>query len=61
MDTFVVRMHLSSGAPKKITYATYLGAANDDWGLGVATDTGGHAFARAARTAAASSMPLWRN
>ena len=44
MDVFVARMHLASGAPNKVTYATYLGGANDDFGLGVATDTGGHAF-----------------
>ncbi len=43
-DAFVARLHLSSGAPNKVTYATFLGDANDDWALGIATDTGGHAF-----------------
>lgn len=45
-DVFVARMHLgaNSTAPDKVTYATYLGAANEDWGGGVATDTGGHAY-----------------
>lgn len=45
-DVFVARMHLgaTSTAPDKVTYATYLGAANEDWGGAVATDTGGHAY-----------------
>ncbi len=43
-DVFVARMHLQSAAQDKVTYATYLGGAYEDWGYGVATDTGGHAF-----------------
>ncbi|MGE5602094.1 MAG: hypothetical protein ACM30E_03525, partial [Nitrososphaerales archaeon] len=43
-DVFVARLHMASSASNKVTYAACLGAANDDWGLGVATDTGGHAF-----------------
>jgi len=48
-DVFVARLHLASSEPNKITYATYLGAANDDWGYGIATDTGGHAFVTGSR------------
>jgi hypothetical protein len=43
-DLYIARLHLQSAAPDKVTYATYLGAANEDWDFGVATDTGGHAF-----------------
>ena len=37
-------MHMASSTSNKVTYATCLGDASDDWGLGVAIDTGGHAF-----------------
>lgn len=43
-DQFVVRMHLSSSNPAKLTYSTYLGGAYDDYGFGVATDTASNAF-----------------
>ena len=43
-DLFVARLHLSSSDPAKLTYSTYLGGADDDYGFGVATDTGGNAF-----------------
>ncbi len=43
-DAFVARLHLLSGEPDKVTYATYLGTVDDDAAYGVATDTGGHAF-----------------
>ncbi len=33
MDVFVARMHLASTSPNKVTYATYLGGANDELGL----------------------------
>lgn len=44
LDLFVARMHLGSSAPNKVTYATYLGAGNEDWAYSAATDTGTQAF-----------------
>jgi hypothetical protein len=44
-DAFVARMRWNSAAADKLTYATLLGGSGDDFGYGVATDTGGHAFA----------------
>jgi hypothetical protein len=43
-DAFVARMHLSSAAVDRVTYASYLGAGFDDTADGIATDTGGHAY-----------------
>lgn len=43
-DGFVARLHLSSAAVNRVTYATYLGGKGDDAGYAAATDTGGHAF-----------------
>jgi hypothetical protein len=44
MDVFVARMHLGSTEQDKVTYATYLDGAYEDWAYGATTDTGGHAF-----------------
>jgi hypothetical protein len=43
-DLFVMRLHLLSSDPGKLTYSTYLGGAFDDYGFDVATDTGSNAF-----------------
>lgn len=43
-DQFVMRLHLSSSDPAKLTYSTYLGAAYGDYGFGIATDTASNAF-----------------
>lgn len=52
-DGFVARLHLASTArTDKVTYATYLGGANDDWATGIATDTGGNAFVSGSYAAA---------
>ena len=52
-DAFVARMHMDSAAANKVTYATYLGGAQGDFGYGVATDTGGHAFVTGATASTA--------
>jgi hypothetical protein len=57
-DAFLARMHLQHAtAPDKVTYATYLGAANEDWGEGIAIDTAGHAFV----TGGSSATPDWES
>ena len=45
-------MDLASTRPNKVTYATYFGGAGDDWGYGIATDTGNHAFVTGATESA---------
>lgn len=58
IDGFLARMHLQHAtAPDKVTYATYLGGANDDWAEGNAIDTAGHAFV----TGGSSATPDWES
>lgn len=53
-DGFLARLHLQHAtAPDKVTYATYLGGAYDDWAEGNAIDTAGHAFVTGGSSATA--------
>ena len=55
-DAFVTRMHLGSSELDKATYSTYLGGAQDDWGLGIDTDTAGNAFVTGSAVTAAEDV-----
>ncbi len=54
-DVFVARIRPANAPAHRITYATYLGGAQDDWSYGAATDTNGYAFVAGAT--ASSGFP----